>query len=295
MKFFLFSFTFLALCIQASGENDDYQKYAMFAQNSERAKPAKPIKTELPLKLSKNARIALIGNTLFDRLRNFGHFEALLQQGHPNHQLILRNLAWSADEIDLQPRPDNFADTNQHLTAMKADIIIAAFGYNESFAGIEKIPDFEIKLREYLSSLKSAAYNGVSAPQVILVSPIANENIEGVDAGNINNRRLLAYTNAMQKICAKEQVGFIDCYLPISQSMKDSKGNLTINGCHLNEFGYLQLAKILYEGLTGNSPLPIKPRCPCSCNRKKIPSIFTGIDLSTHSTTPEEEEESTDT
>ena len=53
MKFFLFSFTFLALCIQASGENDDYQKYAMFAQNAERAKPAQPIKTELPLKLSK--------------------------------------------------------------------------------------------------------------------------------------------------------------------------------------------------------------------------------------------------
>ena len=76
MKFFIFSFTLLTLWIQASGENEDYQKYAMFAQNAERAKPAKPIKTELPLKLSKNDRIALIGNTLFDRLRNFGHFEA---------------------------------------------------------------------------------------------------------------------------------------------------------------------------------------------------------------------------
>jgi azurin len=257
MKFFLSSFTFLALCIQASGESDDYQKYAMFAQNAERAKPVKPLKTQLPLKLSQNARIALIGNTLFDRLRNFGHFEALLQQGHPNHELILRNLAWSADEIDLQPRPDNFADTNQHLTAMKADIIIAAFGYNESFAGIEKIPDFEIKLREYLSSLKSSAYNGISAPNVILVSPIANENIKGVDAGNLNNRQLLAYTNAMQKICAMEEVGFIDCFIPISKSMKDTKGNLTINGCHLNEFGYLQLAKILYEGLTGNTSPPL--------------------------------------
>ena len=254
MKFSLFFFTFLALCIRASSESDDYQKYAMFAQNAARAKPAKPIITELPIKLSKNTRIALIGNTLFDRLRNFGHFEALLQQGHPNHGLILRNLAWSADEIDLQPRPDNFADTNQHLTAMKADLIIAAFGYNESFAGIEKIPAFEIRLREYLSSLKSATYNGVSAPQVILVSPIANENIDGVDAGNMNNRQLLAYTNAIQKTCAKEQVGFIDCYSPILNSIKGTKANLTVNGCHLNELGYLQLAKILYEGLTGNSP-----------------------------------------
>ena len=254
MKFFLFSFTFLALCIRASGENEDYQKYAMFAQNAERAKPSKPIRTELPIKLSKDTRIALIGNTLFDRLRDFGHFEALLQQGHPKHELILRNLAWSADEIDLQPRPDNFADTNQHLTAMKADLIIAAFGYNESFSGIEKIPDFKIRLQAYLSSLKTAAYNGVSAPQIVMVSPIANENVEGVDAASMNNDRLLAYTDAMKDICTVEGVGFIDCYGPIAKSMEESKKKFTINGCHLNEFGYHKLAQTLYTGLTGNPP-----------------------------------------
>ena len=55
MKFFLFSFTLFTLCINLSGENEDYQKYAMFAQNAERAKPANPIKTELPLNLFKNA------------------------------------------------------------------------------------------------------------------------------------------------------------------------------------------------------------------------------------------------
>ena len=106
-----------------------------------------PIETKLPLNLDKKTRIALIGNTLFDRMRNFGHFEALLQQGHPNHELVLRNLAWSADEIDLQPRPDNFADTNQHLTAMKADVIIAAFGFNESFSGIDEIPTSKFDFR----------------------------------------------------------------------------------------------------------------------------------------------------
>ena len=161
---------------------------------------------------------------------------------------------------------------------MKADIIIAAFGYNESFSGIEKIPDFEIRLREYLSSLKSASYNGVSAPQVILISPIANENIERVDAGNMNNRQLLAYTNAMQKTCIKEQVGFIDSYSPILTSIKGSKRNLTINGCHLNEFGYLQLAKILYEGLTGNSPPQLDQDVRAAVIEKNT-SIFTGIDL----------------
>ena len=65
------------------GEGEDFQKYAMFAQNAERASQVPPIETKLPLNLDKT-RIALIGNTLFDRMRNFGHFEALLQQGHPN-------------------------------------------------------------------------------------------------------------------------------------------------------------------------------------------------------------------
>jgi plastocyanin len=232
-------------------ENEDFQKYAMFAQNAAKAKPAMPVKTELPLKLKQKTRIALIGNTLFDRMRNFGHFEALLQQGHPNHNLVVRNLAWSADEIDLQPRPDNFADANQHLTAMKADLIIAAFGFNESFAGINKIPDFKTRLKFYLTTLKSAAYNGAIAPQVVMVSPIANEDTQGVMAGTQNNKRLFAYSNAMKEICASEGVGFIDCTLPTAQLMEGSKEKITINGCHLNEKGYQNLAKILYQSMIG--------------------------------------------
>ena len=187
-------------------------------------------------------------------MRNFGHFEALLQQGHPNHELVLRNLAWSADEIDLQPRPDNFADTNQHLTAMKADVIIAAFGFNESFSGIDEIPNFKIRFQAFLSSLKSGAYNGISAPKVVLVSPTANENIPGVNAGTMNNKRLLAFTNAMRTICVDQKVGFIDSFSPTSKIIQSLKRKLTINGCHLNEFGYHQFAKILYKGLTGKSP-----------------------------------------
>ena len=232
-------------------ENEDFQKYAMFAQNAPKAKPAKPLKTELPLLLKPKTRIALIGNTLFDRMRNFGHFEALLQQGHPNHNLIIRNLAWSADEIDLQPRPDNFADANQHLTAMKADLIIAAFGFNESFAGISRIPDFKTRLASYLKTLTSAAYNSISAPQVVIVSPIANEDTQGVMAGTQNNKRLFAYSKAMKEICAREGVGFIDCTLPTAELMGGSKEKITINGCHLNEKGYQKLAEILYQSLIG--------------------------------------------
>ena len=74
-------------------EEEDYQKYAMFESTAERAQVSDPVVTRLPLNLSKGMRIGLVGNTLFDRMRDFGHFEALLQLGHPDHKLVLRNLA----------------------------------------------------------------------------------------------------------------------------------------------------------------------------------------------------------
>ena len=137
------------------GEEEDFRNFAMFAENAKRAKPITARETKLPLTLEKKERIALIGNTLFDRMRNFGHFEALIQKAHPKHEIILRNLSWSADEIDLQPRPDNFADMEQHLTSFGSSLIIAAFGFNESFAGNEGKKDFETRFLTFLNDLKS--------------------------------------------------------------------------------------------------------------------------------------------
>ena len=41
---------------------------------------------------------------------------------------------------------------------------------------------------------------------------------------------------------------------PLPKIIQSLKRKLTINGCHLNEFGYHKLAKILYKDLTGKSP-----------------------------------------
>jgi|GEM_PF-2178960 len=93
--------------------------------------------TTLPLKLNKGDKVVYIGNTLFDRAGRYGQFEAMVQHAFADRELRFRNLAWSADEVDLMPRPDNFGDVHQHLHVQEADVIFAAFGYNESFAGPE--------------------------------------------------------------------------------------------------------------------------------------------------------------
>src|SRR4029079_18844746 len=108
-------------------------------------------------------KIALIGNTLLERSQFFGHVEALLHQRFPRHQLVVRNLAWSADEIDLAPRPANFADVEQHLAHEKNEVILAAYGFNESFAGDAGLQGFRKKLTEFLSGLKTKAFNGRTA------------------------------------------------------------------------------------------------------------------------------------
>ena len=95
------------------------------------------------LELRPNDRVILIGNTLADRQQYFNHFETTLLALYPQLQLSLRNLGWSADTLTLQPRPLNFGDAKQHLTAQKADVMIAFLGANESFEGGAGLPTFE--------------------------------------------------------------------------------------------------------------------------------------------------------
>ena len=61
-------------------KDPELARYAIFEKSAPRPEAAEPVRTSLPLKLEKGARIAFIGNTLLDRAQHFGHFEAALQQ-----------------------------------------------------------------------------------------------------------------------------------------------------------------------------------------------------------------------
>ena len=237
-------------------KDPSFAEYAIFEDTSPRADSTTPRTTSMPLKISRGDRIAFVGNTLFDRDRLFGHFETLIHQNHANLELPVRNLAWSADEVDLQPRPDNFGDLDQHLTAVEADVIFAAFGFNESFAGIEAIPEFKKRLRGFIKHTVSRAYNGSTGPQLVLVSPVANENVEGVAAADLNNGRLDAYTRAMEEVAREEKVGFIDVFSATRYAMDDPSTDLTFNGAHMQREGYRVFAKAAYEKTFGEEMAP---------------------------------------
>jgi len=244
---------------------DDFSRYAIFASTAARAAECPPAPTTLPLDLRRGDRICLVGNTLFERAQLFGQTAAVIQAAFPDRELVIRNLAWSADEVDLAPRPENFADLDQHLTFCKADVILAAYGFNESFTGPEGLPAFRTKLAAFLRGLASKAFNGTSAPRIVLISPIPNENVAGVAAADRNNDRIRATVAAMREVAHAEGVGFVDVFEPLAAAVADPATDLTINGCHLTQAGYDLFARELFRGCFAAAPPAVSEPLRLAC------------------------------
>ena len=269
MKGLSLLWVFGALCLPLAGQNKSKDseggkldrndlprdpglaRYYLDRKNSPRAVQAEPVETTLPLRLEKGNRICFIGNLLLDAERRYGHLETLMHQLYPKYELTFRNLAWPADEIDLMPRPDNFADLDQHLTFFKADVIIAAFGYNESFAGEEGLVAFGKRLAVFLSNLKSKAYNGKGAPKLVLLSPARCHNLPGLQAGDLNNLRLATYVEVMKKAAEKNGIGFVDLFSPERRLGEMEAARLTMDGHQRTLAGHEALAVKAVESLTG--------------------------------------------
>ena len=212
------------------------------------------------LHLQKGDHVILVGNTLAERMQYFGYFETLLHSRFPEHELVVRNLGYSADELSFRPRSLNFGSPDDHLTMWKADVIVAFFGFNESFSGPKGLEDFKADLAEFIQHTKSQSYNGESAPQLVLVSPIAHENLGNPNYpdGSANNVNLEIYTRAMEDLAYQHNVSFVDLFTASLQAMEARSRPLTFNGIHLDEEGYSVIAELLDTGLFGGHPNPEK-------------------------------------
>lgn len=202
---------------------------------------------------NKGDHVCIIGNTLAERMQYFNHFETHLHSRLPEHQLVVRNLGWSADELTLRPRSKDFQDHGHTLKDHKADVVLAFFGFNESFAGKVGLGKFESDLTDFIKTTTTTNYNGTSAPRLVLFSPIAFE-----DTGNSHlpnpgkmNQQIKLYVDAMKKVAAQSKVPFVDLFTPTLQAFKISKAPLTMNGVHLNDQGYAKLAPVICDALVG--------------------------------------------
>ena len=196
-------------------------------------------------------RIVFIGNTFAERMQIFPHFEALLTRDQPERRLTFRYLAWSGDEVGLRPRPLNFGDIHTHLAEQRADVIVAAFGMNESYRGEEGVADFRVTLGALLDSLTTRPYNGTAPARVVLLSPIPHEDVSRVPLDPADhNEDLARYTAVMREEAARRGVRFVDLYDPMLPLVSDPElGDLTINGIHLDDRGYRVASRLIARSL----------------------------------------------
>ncbi|WP_193213598.1 DUF7133 domain-containing protein [Luteolibacter marinus] len=226
--------------------------------------------------LKKGDHVAIVGSGLADRQQHFAWLEALIHRAHPDLDLTVRNLGFAADEVNVHPRSADVPTTEWFLSMKKgdstkpgnpeviykagtdfgADVIFAYWGFNESFNGPEGLEAFKRELGSYLDAQLAAKYNGESAPRLVLFSPIAQEDLKNpsFSDGKANNANLGLYTQAMAEVAKAKGVPFVDLFTPSRELYAKAGSPLTINGIHLTEEGYRELAPVQYRALFGSEP-----------------------------------------
>ena len=168
------------------------------------------------LELAHGHKIVLVGNALAERMQYFGHWETLLHSRFPQLELVVRNLGWTGDELTVRLRSKDFQNHGHRLEDEQPDVVIAAFGFNESFAGPAGLPKFQSDLDNFVRETTSTNYNGKSPPQLVLLSPIAHENLHrrSLPDGSRNNENIKLYAGAMAAAAEKHRVVLVDLFTP---------------------------------------------------------------------------------
>ena len=241
---------------------------------------AKPAPEKLAV--NKGDNIVVIGSGMASRMNHSGHFETELYLRFPDKDITIRNMGDEGNTPAFRPHPGrdqegqyafpgakellplalqapskpdgHFETPDQWLTRLGADTIIAFFGYNSSFGGVEDLSRYKIELEEFVRHTLSQKYNGEAVPQLALVSPTAMQDWSeefSVPDGEDANGNLKLYSDAMEEIARANGAVFVDSFSPSKEWSKE----LTVDGALLNNAGYEKLAPVLADGLFGEADI----------------------------------------
>src|SRR4029434_1859647 len=77
------------------------------------------------LELKQGDHIAIVGNSLADRMQHFGSLETLIHSKFPKNELVFRNLGVSGDEVGTWHRSQDFGSREEWLKKVGADVVFA--------------------------------------------------------------------------------------------------------------------------------------------------------------------------
>lgn len=225
-------------------------------------------------------RIVLIGNGLGERMLDHPYLEARLHLAFPAEKLTIRNLCRPGDTAGFRPHPSRnsqwafpgaeafhpqhkiHAGNGHHptpdawLTDLKADTVIAFFGYSESFDGIAGVANFKGELEAFIKHTAAQKYNGTAAPRLVLVSPIAFENLSAkrdLPDGRAENANLALYTQAMEEVAKANATEFVNVYDKTHDLYPTLGKPFTRNGFLPNDEGYKLLSGMIFEEIFGTA------------------------------------------
>ena len=204
-----------------------------------------------PFVFQKGDVVAILGNGLSDRMQHDGWLETLLQSELREQQVRFRNMSASGDRPNSYPRSGGATSMTEYLQHVKADVVLAFFGYNESYDG--KPDEYKQQLLEFVKKTRGSKANGKSFPRIVLFSPIAHEDMRNpnVPDGKAHNVQLEAYTKATEAAAKEAGVGYVDLFHPSLELFRKASTPLTINGVHLSDEGNRQLAEVIARALLG--------------------------------------------
>ena len=215
------------------------------------------------LELEEGDSVIVVGNTFAERIALSGYLDAMIHAANPGKKIVVRSVPNSADEVYRPYKDKNDDEFNRawrkdiptinephnlnsprevrvpragfYLNRHRADVVVMCYGMGESFDGLEGIEEFKKDLTAHVDWHLKAKYNGQSAPKIVLVSPIAHEDLGAPlptgDAVKQRNVVLKAYGQAMKAVATEKGATFIDL------SEVKAEGQLTNNGIAPNELG----------------------------------------------------------
>lgn len=234
---------------------------------------------EATLNLQKEDHIVIIGNNLGSRMQNFGHFETEMHLRYPDSLLFIRNMADGGNTPGFRPHSSrnspwafpgaeefqtelgeksgsigHFETEDEWLTRLEADVILAFFGYNESFNGPEGLENYKSELQAFVAHTQKQEYNGRTKPRLALISPIAFEDLSDkmdLPNGVKENENIALYTQAMKEVAAKDSILFVNAFEASKNWYTTEEEYLTADGFQLNDFGHQKIAKLLADVVFG--------------------------------------------
>ncbi|MFI4861249.1 MAG: PVC-type heme-binding CxxCH protein [Phycisphaerales bacterium JB063] len=224
-----------------------FARFAALALAIAATTPFTPAAAQDRYPLSEGENVGVMGNAFAEHMARSGYFEALVQAAHPDANITVRSVPWSGDEVGLRIREHSVPVAEARLQEYGSDVVFMYFGMSESFSGDAGLERFEQQLAAHIDDYQGRQFNGESAPRLVLVSPIAHEDLgaplpTGAEVAD-HNASLAAYTEVMRSVAEQKGVRFIDLFAPSQRLYAAHEPTLTSNGIHPNELGCFYFAK----------------------------------------------------